>query len=520
MEKNVQTKFITAIDDYINKVYKIVLLLIPGACQAAGLTFTALKFMGYVPETVSWTSLVIFDVTCLLYLAIGIFLICTGIKDRIVKPGKLKAAKIFIAILLLIQWNFITYMIPSTDFWGYAFFFVLLSGFLLDWKLTAISAGEIGISIFVSWFIKGDIALPTRDELFVLNLVLRIICIVLGLVSIVLLVFLINRFLVNAKKDEMERNNERVQNVLYTVQNLSEKLMKAGTALSDISTNEASSAEELSSTSEQLLSNSNILLEKARTSISNLNELRDSGTELSDNVRKVGETSDEVMRKSSENEEMLNSLQSVNKEVITSMEETNSVAGKLSEAVEGINDTLKLISDIAMQTNILSLNASIEAARAGEAGKGFSVVAHEVGNLAARTQNSLTEIRTVMDNVRENVEAMTRYVGDNNEKLQRQSECFGNVFSNMEEMNDLLRQTAQDISAMNEVHGRQTEIIGHTVDISSDIAGSIEEENKGFSEISAMVENNARDAVSVSQQVEVIKEMAEHIDKLLTGSAE
>ncbi len=318
---------------------------------------------------------------------------------------------------------------------------------------------------------------------------------------------------------DVENNEQRMEKVLSSVKTISQKLSDAGTALSDISTNEASSAEELSSTSEQLLSNSNILLEKARTSISNLNELRDSGTELSDNVRKVGETSDEVMRKSSENEEMLNSLQSVNKEVITSMEETNSVAGKLSEAVEGINDTLKLISDIAMQTNILSLNASIEAARAGEAGKGFSVVAHEVGNLAARTQNSLTEIRTVMDNVRENVEAMTGYVGDNNEKLQRQSEYFGNVFSNMEEMNDLLRQTAQDISAMNEVHGRQTEIIGHTVDISSDIAGSIEEENKGFSEISAMVENNARDAVSVSQQVEVIKEMAEHIDRLLTGSA-
>lgn len=87
----------------------------------------------------------------------------------------------------------------------------------------------------------------------------------------------------------------------------------------------------------------------------------------------------------------------------------------------------------------------------------------------------------------------------------------------MQEMNDLLRQTADDISAMNTVHERQSEIIGHTVDINSDIAESIENENQGFSEISVMVESNAKDAVNVKRQVEIIKDMAENIDKLLNS---
>lgn len=457
------------------------------------------------------------DATCLIYLGIGIYFIFTGSKDGVVKPHKLKAAKIFVAVLLFVQWNFITYMIPATYFWGYCFFFVLFSGLFLDWKLTAIAAAEIGISLAASWFIKGGEALPVKNDLFVLNMVCRVICIVLGLSLIVIFVFLVGRFLVNAKKDEMERNNERVQTVLSAVQGLSEKLISAGSALSDISANEAASAEQLSSTSSELLSNSNVLLEKARTGVENLNELKDSGMQLSENVRKVGDNSDEVMKKSSANEELLNSLQSVNKEVITSMEETNSVALKLSEAVEGINNTLKLISDIAMQTNILSLNATIEAARAGEVGKGFSVVAHEVRNLASSTQDSLAEIERVVDNVRGNAEAVTKYVGENNDKLQLRNEYFGNVFSNMQEMNDLLRQTADDISAMNTVHEHQSEIIGHTVDINSDIAESIENENQGFSEISVMVESNAKDAVNVKRQVEIIKDMAENIDKLLNS---
>lgn len=175
-------------------------------------------------------------------------------------------------------------------------------------------AAKLGISLAASWFIKGGEALPVKNDLFVLNMVCRVICIVLGLSLIVIFVYLVGRFLVNAKKDEMERNNERVQTVLSTVREISEQFISAGSALSDISANEAASAEQLSSMSSELLSNSNVLLEKARTGVENLNELKDSGMQLSENVRKVGDNSDEVMKKSSANEELLNSLRSVNKE--------------------------------------------------------------------------------------------------------------------------------------------------------------------------------------------------------------
>ena len=82
-------------------------------------------------------------------------------------------------------------------------------------------------------------------------------------------------FLVNAKKDELEKNNEKVQNVLSSVQTISENLFSAGTALSDISDNESASAEELAATTEELLASSNLLDEKTNESMSNLNELKE-----------------------------------------------------------------------------------------------------------------------------------------------------------------------------------------------------------------------------------------------------
>ena len=102
--QNVPKKYLSALDEYINKVYILVLLLVPGACECAGLAYTFSKFMGWLP-TVSWVALIIFDVTCLLYLAIGIFFIKTGIKDGYVLESKLKAGKLFLVLIMFIQFN-------------------------------------------------------------------------------------------------------------------------------------------------------------------------------------------------------------------------------------------------------------------------------------------------------------------------------------------------------------------------------------------------------------------------------
>ncbi len=509
--------YLSALDEYINKVYVLVLLLVPGACQCAGVLYTFEKIMGWLPE-VNWLALILFDVTCLIYLAVGILFIKTGFLNGLVRDSRLKAGKIFLVVIMFIQFNFILYMIPAKDFWGFAFFFVVLTAFFLDFKMVAVTSLEIAGSLVVSWVIRADVLLPVKDDMFIANMLNRVVCVSLSLPTTVLLTYLIGRFLVNAKKDEMERNNEKVQNVLNSVQTLSENLLGAGTVLSQISENEGASAEELSATSEQLLEGSNMLGSKTEESMANLNELDEWKNVLADNVERVETASKDLLDKSRENEKMLSDLKIINGEVSESMCATTDVAYKLSEAVEQIGTTLSLISEISASTNLLALNASIEAARAGEAGKGFAVVAQEVGNLANSTKESLDEVETVIKRVQSNVEEITVYVNDNSQKLERQNEYFSNVFTGIKDMTQLLGVSVNAVEAMGEAYNKQASVIQNTISINKEIADKIRNENTQFNSINHMVEGNVNDISEMSTQINVINGMVDEINQLLTGN--
>ncbi|MBO5337226.1 MAG: hypothetical protein J6A94_08895 [Lachnospiraceae bacterium] len=516
-ENKTTTQYASALDEYINKVYFLVLLLVPGACQCAGLLYTTEKILGLLPS-VTWTSLIIFDITCLIYLSIGIYFVRTRLQNGLVAPDKLKAGKIFLVVIMLIQFNFILYMIPATDFWGFAFFFVILTSFFLDYKMVAITSVEIAGSLVVSWFLYSEIHLPPNNEFFMVNMIDRIVCISLSLPTIVLLTYLIQRFLVNAKKDEMERNNEHVKQVLNSVQSLSENLFSAGTTLSQISENEGASAEELAATSQVLLESSNRLENRTEESMTNLNELKEWETVVADNVEKVEQTSKALLEKSKDNERLLNELHTINNEVSSSMVNTVDVAGKLSEAVKEIGVTLQLISEISSSTNLLALNASIEAARAGEAGRGFAVVAQEVGNLANSTSESLKEVEAVIARVQNNVNEITLHVEENSQKLNQQNEYYNNVFKGMQDMTQLLTVSVDAVNTMGDAHDKQADVIRNTVLINQDIAESIRNENQQFTSINAMVESNVNDITEMTSQVNAINGMVDEMNQLLTNN--
>lgn len=185
------------------------------------------------------------------------------------------------------------------------------------------------------------------------------------------------------------------------------------------------------------------MIEQVTSQTTSIQEMTESSKELESSINSISEevgfiknnaqAAIEVSQKSVMN--MNETIASV-KESVEEIKSINDKVQDFHEKIEQITKIIDMVKKIANQSGLLALNASIEAARAGEAGKGFAVVANQVKELSSNTTQS--------------AETVVRYVSELQESISELITLVDNTTIHLEEGNEKVQQSVQDINSMSD----------------------------------------------------------------------
>ena len=289
-----------------------------------------------------------------------------------------------------------------------------------------------------------------------------------------------NRELQQAAAKEQEERDRRAERVESLTQAFDKK---AKETLAIFST----AASEMEQTSTTLSS-------AAEESSSQANAVAAASTQASANVQTVAAST----------EELTASIQEISRRVVESSKLADNAVGEadgsrkmvqqLVSSASRIGEVVKMITDIAEQTNLLALNATIEAARAGEAGKGFAVVASEVKALATQTAKATEEIRQQVEGIQGDTTTTADSIDAIGKRIQEISEISTGVAAAIEE---------QD-AATQEISRNVTEAATSTQEVTTSIEG-----------VRTAAQDTSASSCQMQQSSEALKSKASELNELV-----
>jgi methyl-accepting chemotaxis protein len=262
--------------------------------------------------------------------------------------------------------------------------------------------------------------------------------------------------------------------------------------LRSVAANMAEGAEQITSASAQVASSSQTLAQGASEQAASLEETSSSSEEITSMTRKNAENSQSAAAVMAEVDRRVTEGNRTLGEMVQSMQEITGSSDKISKII-------KVIDEIAFQTNILALNAAVEAARAGEAGMGFAVVADEVRSLAQRSAQAAKDTAGLIE----------ESIAKSNEGSQR------------------LEHVAQVIRAITESAAKVKTLVDEVNLGSQEQARGIEHISKSIAEMDRVTQANAASAEQgasaseqMSAQAEALQNLARNLRTMVGGEEE
>ncbi|MBR6003167.1 MAG: methyl-accepting chemotaxis protein [Lachnospiraceae bacterium] len=383
---------------------------------------------------------------------------------------------------------------------------------------------------------------PINDMISLFTVLLIIFCVFAAVVVAVISIKLTKPLLLMAKKvdkivsgiqngecDLTERvdfsSPDEIGRIAGGINKLMDELEELIPESKGAASNVSGHSEELVSISEQL-SNAITGISTAVEDIANgATQQATDVQSASDNVDQIGVAIDGVAEKTSalndlakemktasmDTERQVRALQDSTLTMVEGIEKISDQIKDTSRAVDSINEKVSTISEIASQTNLLSLNASIEAARAGEMGKGFAVVAEEIGKLAINSAEAAERIREEMEGLLTSSQATVEESGKVHELTVSQQNDLNETTDKIHDLLDQINTTIDHIDSIEHdveqcVDAKKTivDTMESLAAISQENAASTQQTSAATTEITGTIDNlstSAQDLHAVANEL-------------------
>lgn len=300
--------------------------------------------------------------------------------------------------------------------------------------------------------------------------------------------------------------------VVTELKNQSGNLFEQSDSLSKSASDTMNNMKDTDRAVDEMANGATMLAQETQSASENVIEIGNMIDKVNDNTEELAKDADNMKELGENAENILRQLIAGQKEMVTHIGVVNDKTHEANKAAGKISEVVNLITEIASQTNLLSLNASIEAARAGEAGRGFAVVAENIKQLAEQTTSSAADIQDIIHDLEqksgetvEKTEAVNNIVNKQSEDMKQTADILNQVITGITGLIDKIDSIAVSVENMDKSKENVVDVIGNLSSVSQENAASTEETSASTTMAMETVKKIADEAVNlkdIAQELE------------------
>ncbi|MCR5790530.1 MAG: hypothetical protein K6G83_11645 [Lachnospiraceae bacterium] len=297
---------------------------------------------------------------------------------------------------------------------------------------------------------------------------------------------------------------DNLRGIVGKIQESAVNVLNSGDELETMASQSSQTADDIAHAVDDVSKGAVSQAEDIESATMRVNEMGTIIETIVENIESLNGTSADMQSAGSQAAAIMQELSESNDKTVEAVMGVAKNVEATDESVQKIQDAVQLISNVASQTNLLSLNASIEAARAGEAGRGFAVVASEIQTLSEESNSSAQRISEIVKGLSDDSKAsmsmmdeVKRRLSEQSEKLDQTKAMFANVTGGIETSREGAANINDEAQDCDRSRNGVVDIISNLSAISEENAASTQQTTASMQELNATIALLAESARSL-----------------------